>query len=120
MLVEGGIILMALRFRHRKGQERMPKQIHGNTRLEVGWTILPAVVIAVVTVPTIAMLWDLARDPSPDALQVTAEGHQWWWGFRYTGADMETIVRRPDHDGRHDGDPRRTATCTSSSSPWAA
>jgi cytochrome c oxidase subunit 2 len=95
VLVEGGIVLIALKFRHRKGQERMPKQLHGNTRLEVGWTILPAVVIAVVTVPTISLLWDLASDPGPDALHVTAEGHQWWWGFRYEDPDMETSYGGP-------------------------
>src|SRR5262245_4241580 len=32
VLVEGGIVFISLRYRHRKGQERMPKQIHGNTR----------------------------------------------------------------------------------------
>jgi cytochrome c oxidase subunit II len=95
VLVEGGIVLIALKFRHRKGQDRMPTQLHGNTRLEVGWTILPALVIAVVTVPTISLLWDLARAPGPDALNVTAEGHQWWWGFRYTDPDMETTYGGP-------------------------
>jgi cytochrome c oxidase subunit 2 len=66
----------------------MPAQTHGNTRLEVGWTILPTLVLAGVMVPTVGLLWDLARDPGPDALQVTVQGHQWWWGFVYTGEDM--------------------------------
>jgi cytochrome c oxidase subunit 2 len=95
VLVEGGIVLIALRFRHRKGRERIPAQLHGNTRLEIGWTILPALVIAVVTVPTISLLWDLASEPDGNALNVTAEGHQWWWGFRYTDGDMETSYGGP-------------------------
>ena len=39
VIVQGGILFIAIRYRHRKGQDRMPKQTHGNTRLEIGWTI---------------------------------------------------------------------------------
>jgi cytochrome c oxidase subunit 2 len=88
ILVEGGIVLIMLRYRHRKGQDRVPPQMHGHTRLEIGWTILPTIVLAGVMVPTVALLWDLARDPGPNALQVTVEGHQWWWGFEYP--DLKT------------------------------
>jgi cytochrome c oxidase subunit 2 len=88
VVVQGGIIWIMIRYRHRKGQDRMPKQTHGNTRLEIGWTILPAVVLAVVMVPTISLIWDLARDPGPEALHVTVKGYQWWWGFDYTDGDM--------------------------------
>ena len=78
VFVEGGFILISLRFRHRKGRERTPAQTHGNTRLELGWTIAPAVVLAVVMVPTVAMIWELdVRDP--EAMQVTVKGYQWWW-----------------------------------------
>ncbi len=90
IIVEGGILLIAIKYRHRKGRERMPPQMHGNTRLEVGWTIVPAIILAFVTVPTVATIWDLARQPPAGALHVTVEGHQWWWGFQYTDADMKT------------------------------
>ena len=85
--VEGGIVFLALKFRHRKGKERMPSQLHGNTRLELGWTVAPAVLLAVVMVPAISLIWKLAQRP-PDAMQVTVQGYQWWWGFQYTDADM--------------------------------
>jgi cytochrome c oxidase subunit II len=101
VLVEGAIVWIAIRFRHRKGQERMPAQVHGNTRLEIGWTIAPALVLAGVMIPTIATIWDLARKPPADALNVTVHGFQWWWGFEYTDDDM-----RRDYG---DGQPIRTA-----------
>jgi cytochrome c oxidase subunit 2 len=88
VIVEGGIVLILIRYRHRKHRDQMPAQSHGNTRLEIGWTILPAVVLAFVTVPTVATIWDLAQKPPADALHITVEGHQWWWGFRYTDPDM--------------------------------
>jgi cytochrome c oxidase subunit 2 len=89
VVVEGGIVWIAIRYRHRKGQERMPAQIHGNTKLEIGWTIAPALVLAGVMIPTVATLWDLARKPPDSALNVTVEGYQWWWGFEYTDDDMQ-------------------------------
>lgn len=90
VIVQGGILFIALRYRHRKGRDRMPKQTHGNTRLEIGWTIAPAVVLAVVTVPTISLLWELARPPADDALNITVGGYQWWWEFEYPDDDMVT------------------------------
>ena len=88
IVVEGGIVWIAIRYRHRKGRERMPAQTHGNTRLEIGWTIAPALILAGVMVPTVATIWDLARTPPPDALHVTVRGYQWWWGFEYTDPEM--------------------------------
>ena len=88
VIVQGGILYIIVRYRHRKGQDRMPKQTHGNTRLEIGWTIVPALILAVVMVPTVSMIWDLAKPPPPGALNVTVEGYQWWWGFQYTDSDM--------------------------------
>jgi cytochrome c oxidase subunit 2 len=90
VIVEGGIVLIAVKYRRKKGRDRMPPQMHGNTRLEVGWTILPALVLAIVMVPTVGLIWDLARPPAPDALHVTVKGYQWWWGFEYTDQDMAT------------------------------
>ncbi len=90
IVVEGGIVWIAIRYRHRKGRERMPAQIHGNTRLEIGWTIAPALILAGVMVPTVATIWDLARKPPDDAINVTVRGLQWWWDFEYTDDDMRT------------------------------
>jgi cytochrome c oxidase subunit 2 len=102
IVVEGGIVWISIRYRHRKGRDRMPAQIHGNTRLEIGWTIAPALILAGVMVPTVATIWDLARKPPADALHVTVRGYQWWWGFEYTDEDMrasygdDTRIRTAD------------------------
>lgn len=82
-IVEGALVLFVIRYRHRKGREGIPPQVHGNTRLEIAWTILPAVILAGVSVPTVAGIFELARDPGPQALAVRVLGHQWWWEFDY-------------------------------------
>ena len=97
IVVEGGIVWISIRYRHRKGRERMPAQIHGNTRLEIGWTIAPALILAGVMIPTVATIWDLAKKPPADALHVTVRGYQWWWGFEYTDEDMRTSYGEDTH-----------------------
>ncbi|MBW3629276.1 MAG: cytochrome B, partial [Gemmatimonadetes bacterium] len=44
---------IVLRFRHKPGDTTVPEQIHGNTRLELAWTLAPAVLIAIIAVPTV-------------------------------------------------------------------
>jgi cytochrome c oxidase subunit 2 len=85
VLVVGGTIYVALRFREKPGQPRNPKQVHGNAVLEVGWTIVPLLILAVMAVPTIVTVFDLAEEPEGDeVLHVRVEGRQWWWEFEYT------------------------------------
>ncbi len=102
VVVEGAIVWITIRFRHRKGRDRMPAQTHGNTRLEIGWTIAPALILAGVMIPTVATIWDLARTPPAGALNVTVRGLQWWWDFEYTDQDMradygdDTQIRTAD------------------------
>ena len=47
-------IFVALRFRERPGEDRSPVQTHGNIVLEVSWTIIPFLILAVMAVPTVA------------------------------------------------------------------
>ena len=79
ILVLGATVFAAVKFRHREGKPDNPKQVHGNTPLEIGWTIVPALILAVVAVPTVATIWDLAARPKgPDVLKVDVIGKRWW------------------------------------------
>jgi cytochrome c oxidase subunit 2 len=89
-LVEGMLIFFVIRYRHRKGRERIPPQIHGNNRLEIAWTIVPALILVGVTVPTVATIYDLASKPTGRVLNVNVIGHQWWWEFDYPGQKIIT------------------------------
>ena len=81
LLVEGLIVFAVIRFRDRPGRAE-PQQVHGNTRLEVGWTLLPALILFVIAVPTIKTIFDLSNTDA-QALKVTVTGHQFWWEYRY-------------------------------------
>lgn len=83
VIVQGAIVYIMWRYRRRpETADVVPKQTHGNTRLEIGWTILPAVIMFAIMGPTIATILDLAKKPD-NALEVTVVGQQWWWEYQY-------------------------------------
>jgi cytochrome c oxidase subunit II len=90
VLVLAAVVVFALRYRYRAGKNENPKQIHGSTPLEIGWTIVPALILAVVAVPTVMTIFDLNEEPSGDVLNVTAVGKQWWWEFKYPRQEVVT------------------------------
>ena len=83
--VVAATIFVALRFREKPGEERNPKQTHGNSALEIGWTIVPALILAAMAIPTVATIFDLNEEPdaseNPILINVTAK--QWFWEFEY-------------------------------------
>ncbi|MGH3650426.1 MAG: cytochrome c oxidase subunit II transmembrane domain-containing protein, partial [Acidimicrobiia bacterium] len=59
-LVMGGLVFIVFAFRDRdKDGEKEPKQLHGSPKLEVLWTIIPALILAVIAVPTVASIFEL-------------------------------------------------------------
>lgn len=82
IIVEGLIIFVI--FKYRRRNDAIPEQTHGNGRLELLWTIIPAIIIVAIAIPTVRGIWDLARPECPNGtMQVEAIGHQWWFEFRY-------------------------------------
>lgn len=95
VLVEGALVLTILKFRSGRGQDQdtadSPKHVHGNTLVELAWTLAPAVVLVIIAVPTISLIWEVDLPTTdPDALVVEVVGHQWWWEFRYPEFDIVT------------------------------
>lgn len=90
VLVEGLILYSAFKFRRRSDDES-PVQVHGNVKAEIGWTIAPAIVLAVVGIFTVGAVIDLDRVPTgPDVLKVDVTGRQWWWEFKYPDQNIVT------------------------------
>jgi len=88
VLVEGLLIAFVIRFR-RRGRSRLDDgpQIHGSTRLELIWTVAPAVILAGIAAFVLATLPGVQDVPDANAsggrADVTVEGHQFYWLFRY-------------------------------------
>jgi cytochrome c oxidase subunit 2 len=91
VIVEGLILAAVFRFRDRGGDD-IPKQVAGNTRLELMWTIIPALILIGIAVPTVRTIFELARDPGDQALPVRVIGKQYWWAFEYQGAEGLGVI----------------------------
>ena len=89
VLVEGALLYAIWKFRNRPGAAE-PVQTHGNTTLEIVWTIIPAFILAIIAVPTVQTIFKTSQRPGPGALQVEVIGHQWWWEFRYPELGITT------------------------------
>lgn len=82
VLVEVLLLYIIWRYRERPEQPH-PEQIHGNTKLEIAWTVIPSIIVVLISVPTILTIFDTQRAAPEDALRIEVIGHQWWWEFRY-------------------------------------
>lgn len=98
-LVQGAVIYLAVRYRVRRkasadgddpdgddlyGDDEYPEQVHGNLRLELAWTVIPTILLAVISVFTLISLVELNKvSAAEDDLRVTVVGQQWWWEFQY-------------------------------------
>lgn len=87
VIVQGLLIYCIIRYRHRDGRKARP--IHGNTRLEIVWTIVPAIGVFIVAFLSISVWLDLkseARIPE-GAYEVAVQASQFEWTVTNPGAD---------------------------------
>lgn len=82
LLVEGVLLYAVLRFRRRPGHEGEGVPIHGSNRLEVAWTVIPALIVFWLAVYSSQILVQLHRVPA-DALLVQVTARQFNWEFEY-------------------------------------
>lgn len=87
VLVEGGIVWFMWKYRAREG--RVAYYTHGSNRLEILWTVVPAVVFAVLGIYSGALWSDIkgASNLPEDALEFQVAAKQFEWNVTYPGAD---------------------------------
>jgi cytochrome c oxidase subunit 2 len=118
--VEGLLIYSMIKFRARKGN--VAAQIHGNTQLEIGWTVGAAAILIFLTVFTFVLLDDI-KNPAPsqinangqpvaaagaqfastdqptppgDYLNIKVIGQQYSWNFQYPRIDDKRVYAYND------------------------
>lgn len=82
VLVEAALIFVIIRYRHRDSAEK-PPQTHGSTKLEILWTLIPAVILVFIAIPTVRTIFKTQAKAPAGSLEVEVIGHQWWWEFKY-------------------------------------
>jgi cytochrome c oxidase subunit II len=99
VVVEGALVYSVYKFRAKKGA--VAAQIHGNTRLEIGWTVGAALILVVLTVITFIKLPSILNPPNTSAdgyltasltqptppngksLTICVQGRQYIWRYTY-------------------------------------
>ena len=85
-VVVGGLLVYSIvKFRARAADaDREPAQVYGSTQIELAWTVIPVLIVAVLVLATARVIHAIQDAPKPAAaLEVTVVGHQFWWEFRY-------------------------------------
>jgi cytochrome c oxidase subunit II len=65
VIVEGALFYSLVKFRAKKG--RVAAQIHGNTRLEISWTVAAALILVILSAVTFAKLGSIQDPPNSGA-----------------------------------------------------
>jgi cytochrome c oxidase subunit 2 len=89
ILVEAVLVYVVFRYRRRENQGT-PPQTHGSTKLEIAWTLIPAVILVFIAVPTVRTIFITQAQAAPGSLNIDVTGHQWWWEFRYPDYGVTT------------------------------
>ena len=83
---------------------REPAHVYGSTQIELAWTVIPVLIVAVLFLATARVIHAIQDAPKPGtALDVTVIGHQHWWEFRYpklgivTANELHIPVSDPAH-----------------------
>jgi cytochrome c oxidase subunit II len=89
VLVITVVLYCVWRYRMRPGQELMDgPPLHGNTRLEIIWTAVPAIMLVALCSYSYVALTDI-EEAQADALNVRVVGEQFTWTFYYKDASGE-------------------------------
>jgi cytochrome c oxidase subunit 2 len=92
VIVVGLLVYTVARFRHRReDDEHEPPQVYGSNQIELAWTVIPILIVFVLTLVTARTIAEVQNAvPPPKALRVTVVGHQWWWEIRYPDLGLVT------------------------------
>jgi len=65
--------------------------VYGSNQIELVWTVIPILIVIVITLATTRTIYDVQGAlPPPGTVNVTVVGHQWWWEIRYPDLGIVT------------------------------
>ena len=89
-LVEGAILYFAIRYRD--GKNAKAKYVHGNMKLEIIWSIVPAILLTLLVLKS-QQGWTEIKSKFPDApdLQIEVTAQQFAWNVKYLDSNVTTL-----------------------------
>jgi cytochrome c oxidase subunit 2 len=93
-LVGGWLLYSALRFRVRRGEPYVePPQVHGSTRLELAWTIVPVLVLVALSAYTLDHVNTVDNAPA-NSMVVNVQAQQFSFSYVY-GVNSGVVGKAP-------------------------
>jgi cytochrome c oxidase subunit 2 len=89
VVVSGLLVWSMIRYR-RRGDE-LPRQIHGSTRLELTWTLIPTVIVLSLFGLTLQAQNKVTDPATRPAITVDVTAFQWSWRFAYEQSGAEVV-----------------------------
>ena len=102
-------LLVGVMVRFNKRANPTPSKRAGNLPIEVTWTVVPFIIVLVMTIFSYRLLYFEEDVPTAD-LTVKATGHQWYWDYTYPdNGNFEFSSEMLDDQSRKPGQPRQLA-----------
>ncbi len=103
VLVGGWLLYTAVRFRERRGDTHEPPQTHGSTRLEIGWTVVPILIVVGILVFAFIKL-PSAEKISSNAMKVKVTAQQFSFSYTYPSGKRAGRSHHADPAGQPAGE----------------
>ncbi len=84
-------LLLIVIFRFRKKANPTPSRTSHNTTIEVVWTVVPILILVMISVPSFRLLFKQLDIPEYE-MTIKATGYQWYWGYEYADEGMEDVA----------------------------
>jgi cytochrome c oxidase subunit 2 len=101
VIVVVAFVLALFMFSTRVGEAAPASTASSDLSLEIAWTVGPALILLMISIPTVRTIFRSQPDVSPpDAMKIKVIGHQWWWEVLYpdgvkTSNELHIPANRP-------------------------
>jgi cytochrome c oxidase subunit 2 len=104
-----GLLLWCV-FRYNAKRNPVPARWSHNTVIEVVWTLVPVLILVVISIFSFRLLFEYHDMPKP-YMTVKATGYQWYWGYEYPDQKIPEIISNilPEDQAKAKGVPYRLA-----------
>ncbi|MCL6444076.1 MAG: cytochrome c oxidase subunit II [Alicyclobacillus sp.] len=97
VLVEVLLVVFLIRYRRTK-RNQVGYNIHGNNKLEIIWTAIPALILVIMGAYSVHYVYAL-QTPQPPKYVIKVIGHEWYWEFKYpNGLDTQNVLNLPANE----------------------
>lgn len=94
VVVEALLVTFLIRYR-RTAKNPVGVNVHGNVKLEVVWTLIPAIILVFLGAFSVKYVYAL-QNPPANPIKIQVIGHEWHWEFKYpNGVDTTNVLKIP-------------------------